>query len=204
MNNSPQSYQANGFTLLELLLAIAIFAIVSVLTYSGLNSVIQTSQVTEESADNLKQLQLAMLFVQRDMMQMVARPVNQGSGQLQPALRNAEGNNVLEFSRDGHPNPAESLRSSLQRIIYQLEEDKWLRLSWNHIDHTQNEEPQTQLLLDNMLALDLRFLNSQKQWQETWQPETIAGRVIALPRAIEINIEHKKWGKIQRIFLISS
>jgi len=201
---NPSYQQQNGFTLLELIIAIAIFAIVSVLTYSGLNSVIQTSQVTEKAADELRQLQLAMVFVRRDLMQIVPRQVNDGSGQLSEAFISTLGDNLLEFSRDGNPNPADRLRSSLQRVRYILEDEKWFRLSWNKLDHTQNEEPQKQLLLDKMISLEFRFLNSQKQWQDTWQKENIAGRSIELPTAIEINLEHQRWGKIQTILLVSS
>jgi len=192
-----------GFTLLELIIAIAIFAIVSVLTYSGLSSVIQTSQITEEAADELRQLQLAMIFVRRDIMQIVPRQVNDGSGQLIEALISVRGDSVLEFSRDGNPNPANSLRSNLQRVRYIIEDDKWFRLSWNKLDRTNNEAPQKQLLLDKMNSLNFRFLTSQKQWQDTWQKENIGGRVIELPMAIEMNLAHKHWGEIQRIFLIS-
>ena len=197
-------YQQQGFTLLELIIAIAIFAVVSVLTYSGLSSVIQTSQVTEEAADKLRQLQLAMIFVQRDMMQMVPRQVNNGSGQLAEALISMRGENILEFTRDGNPNPADRRRSTLQRVRYIIEDDQWFRLSWNQVDHTENEEAQKQLLLDKMSTLSFRFLNRQKQWQDTWQKENSAGHLIELPRAIEMNLEHEHWGEIQRIFLISS
>jgi len=200
--SSPYCHQ-QGFTLLELIISIAIFAVVSVLTYSGLSSVIQTSQVTEESADKLRQLQLAMIFVRRDIMQIVPRQVNDGSGQLQEAFVSRLGESILEFTRDGNPNPANRLRSTLQRVRYIIEDEKWFRLSWNNIDHTQNEEPQKQLLLDNVIALEFRFLNSQKQWQDTWQKENIAGRSIELPIAIEMNLEHQEWGKIQSIFHIS-
>lgn len=202
--NLSQYHSQQGFTLLELILAIAIFAVVSVLTYSGLSSVIQTSQVTEESADELRQLQLAMVFVRRDIMQIVPRQVNNGSGQLSEAVISTQGDSLLEFTRDGNPNPADSLRSTLQRVRYIIEDDQWFRLSWNKLDRTDNEEPQKQLLLDKMTNLSFRFMNSQKQWQDTWQKENIAGRLIELPMAIEMNLEHKHWGEIQRIFLITS
>lgn len=207
-NRSVDKYNAyshqQGFTLLELIIAIAIFAVVSVLTYSGLNSVIQTSQVTEESADELRQLQLAMVFVQRDLMQIVPRQVNNGSGQASEAFLSSQGNSLLEFSRGGNPNPANTLRSGLQRVRYIIEDEKWLRLSWNKLDRTDGEEAQRQLLLDKVTNLSFRFMNSQKQWQDTWQKENISGRVIELPMAIEMNLEHTQWGEIQRIFLISS
>lgn len=191
---------SQGFTLLELIIAISIFAIVSILTYQGLNSVIQASHETEKKADKLKQLQLAMVFIYRDMKQIVPRRMNDGGGQSNAALVTGSSDQIIEFTRDGNPNPAGTLRSSLQRVRYAIDEETLYRLSWNFVDHTQNAEPLKMRLLDDVLSLTFRFMDNQKQWQDSWLLEAEEGGVSEAPSAIEMNLEHKEWGNIQRIF----
>ena len=194
-------HQSNqGFTLLELIIAISIFAIVSILTYQGLNSVVQASHGTEKKANELKQLQLAMVFIYRDMKQIAPRRMNDGGGQPKAALVTGSSDQIIEFTRDGNPNPAGTLRSSLQRVRYVIDEEALYRLSWNLVDHTENTEPLKMLLLEDVTSLTFRFMDNQKQWQDNWPVETGENQVEDMPSAIEMNLEHKEWGNIQRLF----
>ena len=69
-----------GFTLLELLVALAIFALVSVMAYGGLASVLDQQFATDEIAGQLARLQKTYLLLQRDFEQLVPRPVRDEYG----------------------------------------------------------------------------------------------------------------------------
>ena len=74
-----------GFTLLELLVALSIFAIVAVLAYGGLGTVLDQRILTEESAERLADLQKTYLIVQRDIEQLVPRAIRDEFGDEQAA-----------------------------------------------------------------------------------------------------------------------
>jgi len=101
----------------------------------------------------------------------------------------------MEFTRTGNSNPTGLVRSSLQRVRYTLEEGELNRLSWNIVDHI-DAEPVIMLLLEDVESLTFKFLENENNWQENWSSTT------AIPKAIELTLEHKNWGKIKRLFSI--
>lgn len=185
-----------GFTLLELLIAMIIFSIMSLMAYGGLANMLKSNEATEEYDQDLKSLQRAMMFIERDFRQLVPRPRRVDYTNLAAALSSgldAEG--VVEFTRSGNPNPANQLRSSLQRIQYDLEDKKLLRKSWNLVDHV-GAEPVVMPLLTDVEEFRLRFMDKANEWQENWGSEK---QQVILPKAIELTLEHQRWGKIIRV-----
>ena len=71
-----------GFTLLELLVAIVIFSLMSVMAYGGLFNVLTGNEVITQQEKSLKELQRTMMFFERDIRQIVPRPRSTDSGQL--------------------------------------------------------------------------------------------------------------------------
>ena len=72
--------QTQGFTLLELLVALAVFAVLSTMAYGGLRSVLQTQRQTEEAAIKLHKIQQAIFYLEKDLLQVVARPIRDEFG----------------------------------------------------------------------------------------------------------------------------
>ena len=54
--NTKTLKKQNGFTLLELLVELGIFALLATMAYSGLDSVMKARQVTNQHADRLSHL----------------------------------------------------------------------------------------------------------------------------------------------------
>jgi len=128
----------SGFTLLELLIAMVIFSTMSLMAYAGLNSVLTSNRITEAYEKDLKGLQRSMMFLEKDIRQLVARPRHAGYGESFAAVQTDLGlEGVLEFTRSGNPNPAGVLRSSLQRVRYVLDEGELQRWSWSLVDHLE-------------------------------------------------------------------
>jgi len=187
-----------GFTLLELLIAVVIFSTMSLMAYAGLNSVLTSNRITEAYENDLKELHRTMMFLEKDIRQLITRPRHASYNEFFAALQSDLGlDGLLEFTRSGHPNPAGKLRSSLQRVRYVLDKDKLQRWSWSLVDHLEGK-PVIMPLMHSVEKISFRFMNKAKKWQTNWSIKDKS----ALPRAIEITIKHKRWGKIIRLISI--
>lgn len=191
-----------GFTLLELLVALSIFALLAAMAYGGLNTVLKARAATDVQAERLTRLQNTFFWLGRDLAQTVNRPVRDEYGDPQPALMGIEmGDYRLALTRGGWLNPADRPRGNLQRVGYGLRDDQLVRVYWNVLDRAQDSKPMESVLLDGVERLELRFLDDKKQWSDAW-PSTITGPAAntAPPRAVEVTIETKAEGRITRLF----
>ena len=197
----------HGFTLLELLVAVAIFAVLSAMAYGGLRNVIDNSQQTEIAMQRLQQVQLAMLKISRDLTQLSQRSIRDEYGNTSNYILTGQGDDIfIEFTRSGRRNPAEMLRSHLQRVAYKLEENTLSRLHWPQLDRTQEMLPYESVLLEEVESAGIRFLDINNEWHEEWPPLSATGQsdgnTVALS-AIEFTVTLQDWGELVRIFMVS-
>lgn len=190
-----------GFTLLEMLVAVAVFAAVSAVAYGGLSSMLQTRQQVEQHAQRLQSLQQTMAIMHRDLTQALVRPVRDPFGDVEPALYHQEGGYLLVLTRAGRLNLQGLRRSELQRIAYALEDDRLIRYVWPVLDSPQGSEPYSHVLLEAVREAELRFVDSQREWQLNWPPLDSLGEEtgVALPLAVEISLELEQWGGFRRL-----
>ena len=205
LNHSSQK----GFTLIEVLIAMAIFAILSVLAYGGLEQVIQNRSQTEEALNRLRQIQLTMSKMQRDFEQIVNRKGHDELGGELPALATGEGTDLLvQFTRNGWRNPAQLTRSHLQRIAYKLDDDTLTRISWPYVDRAQDSQAIETELLNNIQEVSIRVMDAQNEWQTSWPINTSSSPTPGvppsdLPIAIEVTLKLHDWGDIVRLYRIA-
>ncbi len=198
------THRHRGFTLLELLLAMAIFSIIATFAYAGLQVVLDTKQQTDEHLERLSKTQLALHLLQMDIEQAVDRPIRNQYGDSEPALRSdGQSEMLLELTRTGYANPMKLTRSQLQRVGYLLEEGTLYRVTWPVLDRAQDSEPRRQTLFDGVESLDLAFIDKELKRQTRWPPQTGGGSDSGdsgLPRGIEVVIESKTMGTLRRVF----
>lgn len=187
-----------GFTLVEMMLAIALFAMLSLTALTVFKGALRNSEVTQRKSTQLTQLQRALAIVERDFTHAQARtPL--GDGRLPPAPAFAarqptkEGDDVqLMLIRSHWPNPQARLpRSTLERVEYRLRRGGLERLSYPHLD-SPGSAARSVLLLPDASRFRLRFYH-RGEWLTVWR----AGNF--LPQAVEITIETPALGAVRRI-----
>ncbi len=198
-----------GFTLLEVLAAIAIFAVVAVMAYGGLNAVIWTRGGLEASYDRIERWQRGTRRLREDIELARPRGVRDEFGDRQPALWLPE-DGRLELTRGGLRNPLLLPRSTLERVAYYLKEDRLVRASWPVLDRAQGADPRELTLLEGIETLSWRFLapsvGEQANWLDRWPEESLlgdaGGATTDLPQAVELEMETRDFGQVRLLFAL--
>lgn len=213
--HSPES----GFTLVEVLIAMAITAFVSVLSYQTLSTALAGIESARTESERLYEINRAFTVLSRDVRQMTNRPVRDEFGQMASAVSGGElARDPLRLTRSGWHNSTGAPRSTLQRVAYRLEEDKLLRLSYPVLDRTTAIEPTETVLIDGVEVFELRFLPSvnalevdrnqvidRRFWQENWVADVgFTDKIIDPPAAIEVRVILSDWGELERLYVMPS
>ncbi len=195
-----------GFTLLEVLVALSVFAVMAIIAYSSLNSVLATRAQIETQAESLKQLQIVFQRIQQDLNQYSERDIRDEYADIQLSFIGEA--QVIEFTRLGWQNPAQTPRSDFQRLRYFVQNKTLWRSHWQVLDRAQDSQPLSIPLLEQISAFRWRFLDEQQQWHEDWQLKTFKqlNPNAELPRlvAVELTLNLEQWGQITRLFALNS
>ena len=191
-----------GFTLLEVLVAIAILSVMSVMSYSGIEQVTNARQKTDLHAKNLNNLQMAFSLIQKDLEQVVNRRTRDQLGTIKaPFSSLPDSNIVLSLVANNRSTlQTDEISSRLQYVEYHLDEDKLIRTQWNILDRAHNSEVEGVVILENLDLFELQFF-SQGKSLPFW-PMPGGNQLIDLPVAVEINIAMNEGMEVQRLFLL--
>lgn len=183
-----------GFTLVEVLVATAVFAAMAALAWGGLDAVIRarTALVAEQQA--FAQVQRAVGSLERDLAAVVVRPVRGNYGEALPALVGDA--DSVELTRLGYASPG-GARSALERVLYQQDGKKLKRGRYPVLDRAAGTLPVFNDLRDGVRSLRLRYLDPRGRWLDAWPPRD-AG-LDTLPRAVEFRIDIEGLGEVSRL-----
>jgi general secretion pathway protein J len=201
ISRSPLS-RSSGFTLLELLVAMAIFAIISALALGGLNAVVTEQTIAKAQMQRLAELQRALRYLTDDFAQLNPRFVRQvlGDATDPPLVTDNLGENVVRLSRSGWRNPVPVARGTLQRVQYRIEEDDLIREYWLVMDYPLGAEPRSEVVLEDVTEIEIEYLDAESQWSTQWPPlRQGLATTFPYPQAVRINLELADWGEIVRI-----
>lgn len=221
---------AGGFTLIELMVAVGIFAVIAAIAYTALQTVMNTRQRTELQMQRLAQLQMAFTIMGRDIEQAVRRGVRDNYGDPMPAMTGSMSGAmsgpmsgsvtgsmpdslvntdyqgvILELTRLGWRNPTGVPRSDMQRVAYLLKDKTLVRQYWTELDLAPQSKPLENDLLDGVNGVDVKFMDQAFQWQNQWPPSTTDPQQNAaepFPRAIEVSVDSRYLGRVSRVFLV--
>lgn len=192
-----------GFTLIEVLVAMFIFAILSALAYGTLSQTLLSAEILSDRMDRLQALQRTMRMLTDDMYQLTPRPVRDELGDnFGPALDTGfQSGFAIELTRSGWNNPMVLPRSTLQRAAYRIEDEELIRYHWTVLDRTLSNEPVSVALLDGVESIQFRFFLADGEFTDQWPPLSQAGpaNVRLRPRAVEIILRLVDEGEITRL-----
>lgn len=192
-----------GFTFIEMLLAVAIFALVGLASVAVLDSVNRSDQASRQAGERLQKLQRAMLVLERDFWQITPRQVRvNGEAPAKQTFAGAANwiesdDDGVSFSHAGWTNPGMVLaRSEVQLVGYRLKDRQWQRLYYLYPDAVSGTEPMVQPLLDNVDELKFRYLVREEQqevWKEFWDQQQ-------WPLAVKMTLKSADFGELERVF----
>jgi general secretion pathway protein J len=192
--------KTQGFTLLEILIALFIFSILSLILVGALQNVISAQTGTEKNAERLRTVQMALLIISRDIEQTINRPIVV-AGQEELPFMGTE--HQFTLTHAGFANPTGNvLRSTLQRANYAWEGQTLWRTTWNVLDRVSDQSLPSRRALLEVIDARFQYLDKEGRFHDNWPTQREAQE--ALPRAVKIELTFQGWGKLSQLYVISA
>jgi general secretion pathway protein J len=189
-----------GFTLVELLVALAIFAIMTGFAYRGLNAMLESREALERESRKWRDVALFVSRIERDLAAVLERrAIGASNTPLAPVssvIESTASPEGLALTRSGSPIHENALAAP-QRVGYRLRAGSVERLAWASVDAAPREEPSATAVMVDASALAFRFLDPGGEWRLTWGLPGSAQTV--LPAAVEVTLQLASGEKIVRL-----
>lgn len=194
----PRSPNA-GFTLVEMLIALTIFAMLTAAGVTLLSVTARTQQTADRLLDEYGDLRALQALVGADLALAVPRIHRSSDGARLPAFSASPAARpfLLNFVRNGIGSDAAD-RSDLQRVEYRLRGDRLERWSYPHVDGSQSLAAMT--LLRDVRQLRLRYRDGEGGWHDAWAPTDPTD----LPKAVEIVTDSHPHGLVRQLFIVGA
>ena len=206
---SPQinsRHRFRGFTLLEILVAVAVFAMFSVLAYGGLMQLLDSQQHLNRERAYWHHLARGMQRIADDLAHARARSVRDIDGTILPAFigrptdTRALAPPVMEFTRGGLYVLNDATRADIQRVAYRVVDGQLLRLTWPVLDRSPTTKPYETVVFEGVDEFKVRFYGNTNNWVEQWPAGNTAD---VPPRGVEITLTLHSRGTYRRILLVN-
>jgi general secretion pathway protein J len=200
--NNQARLKSQGFTLLEILIALFIFSFLSMLLMNSLRNVIDSLSGTESKAERLRKIQMALLIMSRDIEQTVNRTVTNNAGKEDSAFVGTK--QGFTFTHAGLANATNRLaRSSLQRAAYFWSDKALQRSIWMVLDQPPKSQPHSRVLLSDISEAHFEYLGKNGRFYNEWPLNGQGSQgEEELPRGIRIYLTFSHWGTMTQLYLI--
>lgn len=206
--NRPKT---SGFTLIEVVIAVTIMAIIGVISYQSLDVSERSQRVLKENMKELARLDRVWLRLENDLHNIVNHSVRQqygpGSGSILPPLQAESGGDYwLTIMRGGHSNPLNFVRTELIRVGYRLEDETLWRDVWYNLSSVDEEQSRGQKIIENVERIEVRLLKrnassfSGGPWLDRWPEADV--NAFEMPLALEVTLKLEDKAEIKRLFSI--
>ncbi len=194
----------SGLTLLELLVAFALLAVVSLLVFSAIGNTLRSREIIAQQSDAWREVQKIVMVMENDFSRLVSRPRRDLGGNRQPAFYTQGDNEHFSLNLAVHQAAPTSGRavSQLRQVVYHYSAGELYRQNWIHLDHFPGNEGHNIQLSSKLQWLEFGYLGEERHWHSQWPPVNYGGdRLRLLPRAIKVRMEARGIGYLERIFL---
>ena len=209
--NLKESARSRGFTLVEALVAVTIFAFLGLGAYQILDNIVRVEAQSSIHSQQMATLQKVVWQMGKDFRLMADREIAVDDDEEKLKAIILEGDYLIEFTRRGWSNPLNWQRSVLQRVAYDIDyhpdrddsdspfyEDEslyLLRHYWQALDRGLDSAPLTQVLLKDVSDFYVRFYDRlatsrEDLWvdQEKLKDLKANTGLFNVPNAVEVNI----------------
>lgn len=164
---SPPAKYAGGFTLVEVMIALFIFAIIGLISSQLLSQSLSAQEKLQDRGERLANIHRSMTIIQRDLLQFTPRSIRNENGDTMPSLI-ISNEGFLELTRLGWRNPLQHPRSTVQRVSYRWQDNSLLRAYWYVLDRDYAAEPAFQTLLDDVERVEFYVLDRSNNEHKFW------------------------------------
>lgn len=188
-----------GFTLVEMLIALVIFGMITAAGVTLLTLTVRTQETSDRVLDTLSAIRRTGALLNADLAQAAPRIHRNGDGEPVAAFLGGNGNEALlmAFVRRGWEDE-NAFRSSLQRVEYRINAGRLERLRYDAVDGEGHAVAMP--LLEGVRRVQLRYRDRDGSWRDRWDP-TDAAR---LPTAVELVSDSEGQGTVRQLFLVGS
>lgn len=192
-----------GFTLIEMILAVAIFALVGVVSAGMLDNVSTANEISVNHAERIEEVQRTLLTIERDLRQASNRQVRvEGNKPTDAMMSHGElildsQSQVLAFRKVGWTNPMNMLpRSEVQSIAYRVVDNTLERLHFDYPDPVMGQEYKIRKLLTGVEEIRFEFHPGiGNKWLKKWGKKE-------LPPGVAMTIVMEDMGELRRVLML--
>lgn len=187
----------HGFTLIEMLIALAIFGMITAAGVALLTLTVRTQETSDRLLDALGTVRRTGALLTADLAQAAPRLRRDGEGRPRPAFAGNAGDDALLIAlvRRGWEDES-AFRSSVQRVEYRLRDGRLERWRFPAVDG--DTRPVAMPLLEGVRRIRLRYRDRQGAWRDRWDPTDAA----QLPAAVELVTDSAGQGVVRQLFLV--
>ncbi len=190
----------NGFTLIEMMVALFIFAMLAAAGVSLLTFSVRAQAAAAQRLDSVANDQRMASLLASDLAQALPRISRDTTGANQPAFSGTNGVGVapvLRYVRGGWSNPTGTERASIQRVEIALDQGRLERRTYPMVDGSVPGTPM--VLAERVESVQLRY-RDKGVWTPAWDNPAPA----SLPRAVELIVKRERQPALMMAFLVGA
>ncbi|MEM7569298.1 MAG: type II secretion system minor pseudopilin GspJ [Pseudomonadota bacterium] len=188
---------AAGFTLVETLIALSVFALIALGGVALLDITVTSQERLARVGDETRSLQRLQAILRADFGQMVERQSRNEAGALELSAAPQRSDVLLEFASLGRLEDPDDPKPKLQKVRYWLENGSLYRGAFTRADGTG--KPRSIALIDQVQAIDIRVFRDN-----SWVSLAPGASLVPLPQAFELSLAHRIHGPVTLRYLTAS
>lgn len=192
-----------GYTLIEVIVALAVFAVVATMTGGVMLQAFETKKRLAAQTEQLNEVHVMLTLIRREIAQITNRAIRGNEGRLYPPFIGES--NYIEFTRGGFVDPnTQSQSSTLKRVAFLCGHGALTRRSWASIDSPTRQDVNDQILLRHLTHCSFAYISQSQEHLPSWRPYAVSQKQknAFIPTAVELSITFKDLGSAKLLFPI--